>query len=219
MRQQPAGIVGVVTDAKYLETIKNVGVDHGAPNWGAPDEVLKVVPAMEAIAVGPEGGPVPNIEIISLNTSGEGGGQGGGTVFKADTLDDLLGYLGYEGAAKTAALESIKRYNDFCTAGKDNDFNKDKQFLLAIDTPPFYGAAGSARWKTRAGLVCLAGLYCDASLNVLKVDRSEPIKGLYAAGNCVGLRYGNGYATPSAGNSMGMAMTHGREAGKIIAAL
>ena len=53
----------------------------------------------------------------------------------------------------------------------------------------------------------------------MKADRSSPIKGLYAAGNTLGQRYGTGYSTPSAGNSMGMAMTHGRVAGKIIAAL
>ena len=34
-----------------------------------------------------------------------------------------------------------------------------------------------------------------------------------------GQRYGMAYATPSAGNSMGMAMTHGYMAGKIMAAL
>ena len=53
----------------------------------------------------------------------------------------------------------------------------------------------------------------------MKLDRSEPIKGLYAPGDTVGQRYGMAYATPSAGNSMGMAMTHGYMAGKIMAAL
>ena len=37
----------------------------------------------------------------------------------------------------------------------------------------------------------------------------EPIEGLYVAGNCLGGRYGFGYSTPFAGNSVGMAMTHG----------
>ena len=53
----------------------------------------------------------------------------------------------------------------------------------------------------------------------MRADRSGTIKGLYAAGNCLGQRYGVGYSTPSAGNSIGMAMTHGRVAGKIMAAL
>ena len=44
----------------------------------------------------------------------------------------------------------------------------------------------------------------------------EPIPGLYAAGNTLGGRYGLQYTTPFAGNSIGMAMTHGRVAGKLI---
>ena len=63
-----------------------------------------------------------------------------------------------------------------------------------------------------------AGVPCDRTLSVLKADRTGTIKGLYAAGNVLGERYGNGYATPSAGNSIGMAMTHGRVAGKNAAA-
>lgn len=217
IRQQPAGLIAVITDAKYMDVIKSVGVDHGAPNWGKPEYVLEMEPAMEAIVPGPEGGAVPNIEIINIKNHEEG--EEGGTVFKADTLEELLDYVGYTGEAKTNALESIKRYNEFCANSQDGDYNKDAQFMVAIDTPPFYASAGEAKWKTRAGLVCLAGLYCDKNLNVLKADRSGTIKGLYAAGNCVGMRYGNGYSTPSAGNSMGMAMTHGRVAGKTIAAL
>jgi hypothetical protein len=33
-------------------------------------------------------------------------------------------------------------------------------------------------------------------------------------GNCLGQRYGNAYSTPTAGVSIGMAMTYGRVAGK-----
>jgi len=65
--------------------------------------------------------------------------------------------------------------------------------------------------------VTLAGLVTDGNLNVVD-GKLTPIKGLYAAGNCLGQRYGNGYSTPTAGNSIGMAMTHGRVAGKIVAA-
>jgi len=217
VRQQPAGLVAAITDAKYMDSIKAVGIDHGAPNWGAPDFVMTLVPAMEAIPVGPDGGGIPNIEIINVKSMESG--QTSGTVYKAETLSDLLDYLGYEGEAKQTALASIERYNQLCASGVDDDFFKDSQFMLSIDTAPFYASKSEARWKTRAGLVCLAGLFCDENLNVLKADRSGPIKGLYAAGNCLGMRYGNGYATPSAGNSMGMAMTHGRWAGKHIANL
>jgi hypothetical protein len=216
-RLQPAGTLAAITDAKFMASIKACGIDHGAPNWGAPDYVLEMQDAMDAIKPGPDGGGIPNIEII--NVKNKEAGRMGGVAYKGETLSELLDYIGYRGEEKATALASITRYNELCAKGQDADFNKDPQFMLAIDTPPFYASVSEARWKTRAGLVCLAGLLCDKNLNVLKADRSAPIKGLYAAGNCVGLRYGNGYATPSAGNSMGMAMTHGRVAGKIIAAL
>lgn len=64
----------------------------------------------------------------------------------------------------------------------------------------------------------LAGLMTDENLNVIRPDYSR-IKGLYAAGNCLGQRFGNAYSTPTAGVSIGMAITHGRVAGKIVAAL
>ena len=44
-------------------------------------------------------------------------------------------------------------------------------------------------------------------------DHNKLIPGLYAAGNCLGGRYGFGYSTPFAGNSVGMAITHGWIAG------
>ena len=115
-------------------------------------------------------------------------------------------------------MAAIERYNELCASGVDSDYGKDAQFMIAIDTPPFYGSFDDNKKTTRAGLVTLAGVPCDKTLNVLKADRSGAIKGLYAAGNVLGERYGNGYATPSAGNSIGMAMTHGRVAGKSAAA-
>ena len=58
-----------------------------------------------------------------------------------------------------------------------------------------------------------------SAAHLLRQDMETPIKGLYACGNCLGQRFGIGYSTPSAGASMGMAMTHGRVCGKIVANL
>ena len=67
--------------------------------------------------------------------------------------------------------------------------------------------------------MCLNGLSTDGDMNVLKVDHNTPIPGLYAAGNTCGERYGNGYVGTSAGNSIGMAVTHGRVCSKYVAGL
>lgn len=63
------------------------------------------------------------------------------------------------------------------------------------------------------------GFVTDENFNVLQGDYTTLVKGLCAAGSCLGHRFGPGYSTPSAGCSMGMAMTHGRVLGKIVAAL
>ena len=67
-------------------------------------------------------------------------------------------------------------------------------------------------------MVTMSGLITDKNLNVLNHDW-HGIKGLYACGNCLGNRFGMAYSTPVAGCSIGMAMTHGYMASKIIAAL
>ncbi len=63
--------------------------------------------------------------------------------------------------------------------------------------------------------MCPAGIMTDNFMNVTD-DDDEPVKGLYVAGNTLGDRYCLYYPTPTAGNMIGMAMTHGRCLGKIL---
>ncbi|MEE0706572.1 MAG: FAD-binding protein [Adlercreutzia sp.] len=226
--RQPLGIIACVTDANYMKTVQGAGLDHGAPNWGFPQGIEAMQEAMAALTPGPEGGQVPGVgiagvnEINTHNPNAEPYGSEkkmGSQVFMADTLEELLGYLGYEGDALQTALDEIAQYNALCKAGRDTDFGKEAELMIPVEKAPFYGATQMNDGTTSTGLVTLGGLITDENLNVMKADRSEPIKGLYAAGNTVGQRYGMAYATPSAGNSMGMAMTHGYMAGKIMAAL
>jgi hypothetical protein len=146
-------------------------------------------------------------------------------VFAANTLDELADYLGYSGDAKQAFLASIAHYNELCnSADGDTDYGKDKEFMIPIDTPPFIGGTAgggfgpSVPHSSMPMMVTMSGLITDKSQNVLNTDW-EPIKGLYACGNCLGGRYGMGYNTPFAGNSVGMAITHGYTASKVIAKL
>lgn len=230
--RQPLGITTVVTDANFMKTVQGCGLDHGAPNWGMPSMLEKMEQAMLAIEPGPDGGYVPSVgiagvnEINTHNPNGEPYGREASSkpspsnVWAANTLEELLGYLGYEGEALKTALAEIEHYNELCKQGGiDADFGKDAELMIPVEQPPFYGAVATNDGNRSTGLVTLAGLITDDNLNVMKADRSGTIKGLYAAGNTVGQRYGMAYATPSAGNSIGMAMTHGYMAGKIMAAL
>lgn len=204
---QPAGTVCTVTDANYYETLKNAGLDHGAPNYGRPVYYEELVEDMEAIELeSPDGGPVRTCTIAERNPS---------TVYASETLEGALKLAGYEGDALQTALDQVAKYNELCATGKDSQYGKDGKYMVPIDTPPFYTAPASNSKTTSVGLVTLAGVETNNNLQVVDAA-GNVIPGLYAAGNCLGERYGNSYATPFAGNSIGMAMTHGRVAGKII---
>lgn len=208
--RQPIGIICTVTDSKWLKTVQNASIDHGAPNYGRPQYYDDLVTDMATVVDGgAEGGVVRSACIAERMPS---------TVFGADDLETALTYAGYTGDALQQALDAVAAYNELCYAGSDSHYGKDARLMIPIDEPPFYTAPSSNSGTLSVGLVSLFGLVTDGNLNVLD-QKGAPIKGLYAAGNCLGQRYGNAYSTPTAGNSMGMAMTHGRVAGKIMAAL
>lgn len=206
--RQPLGLMTLVTDSKYMESIKIAGLDHGGPNFGRGTEWTNDFDEdMAKVAgSGKDGYGVRGITVAERNPQ---------TVYGANTLEELAGYLGYTGDQVTTFVNSIKRYNEMCAAGVDTDFGKDPKALIAIDTAPFYGCTGSNSGKLSMGLVTMAGMVTDNKLNVVDAT-GNPIKGLYVAGNCLGGRYGMAYVTPYAGNSVGMALTHGWMAGKII---
>lgn len=212
--RQPFGGFTVVTDANYQTTLKYSSIDHGCANFGRPDYYTELVEDMAALPIdNAQGGTVRMCTVAERMAS---------TVFAASTLDKLADMLGYSGDTKTAFLKSIAHYNKLCKAGQDADFGKDTCLMQPIDTPPFYGtgSAAGAGMGTNKGtlsvsLVTLTGLVTNGDLQV--VDKSyNVIPHLYAAGNTLGGRYGSQYTTPFAGNSIGMAMTHGRVAGKLI---
>ena len=202
-----AGIVTTVTDANYYETLKRAGLDHGAPNYGRPVYYEELVEDMNNIELdNPDGGGVRSCTIAERNYN---------TVYASETLEGALKLAGYEGEALATALEQVAKYNELCATGKDSQYGKEAQYMIPVETPPFYTSPSNNSKTTSAGLVTLAGVETTDNLQVVDVNGAI-IPGLYAAGNCLGERYGNSYATPFAGNSIGMAMTHGRVAGKLI---
>ena len=211
--RQPAGKTAWVTDANWKQTIGSAPLDHGAPNFGMDDYMDVMEKSMNEVEVGnPEGGFVIGANLAERKMMG-------GQVYAAETLDELADMLGYEGDAKQNFLDSIAHYNELCASEDgDTDYGKDKAYMVPIDTPPFYGGTGSIGHTSNPAMVTLAGLVTDKTQNVLRTDWT-PIKGLYAAGNCLGGRYGFGYSTPFAGNSVGMAMTNGWTAGHTVAQL
>ena len=211
--RQPAGKCAWVSDANWKQTVGSAPLDHGAPNFGMDDYMDVLEKSMNEVEVGnAEGGFVIGANLAERKMMG-------GTVYAAETLDELADMLGYEGDAKQNFLDSIAHYNELCASEDgDTDYGKDKAYMVPIDTPPFYGGTGNLSHTSNPMMVTMSGLMTDGTQNVLRTDWTT-IKGLYAAGNCLGGRYGFGYSTPFAGNSVGMAMTHGWLAGHTVGKL
>jgi fumarate reductase flavoprotein subunit len=128
-------------------------------------------------------------------------------VHTADTLEELAARLGLP----TAELAgTVARYNRGALAGDDDEFAKDAKFLEPVVAAPFYGV------EIRPATVCFTayGLRIDRNAQVL--DRaSNPIAGLYAAGECTGGVVGSQYV--GSGNSYANITVFGRIAGAAAA--
>lgn len=206
--RQPNGIGCLVTDQKWLKSVCASGVEHSGPNAGRPDYYADMIEGMAKIEPGPRGGQVKNCTIAE---------RGYNKVIAANTLEELAGYLGYPEEVIPTFVESIKHYNELCYKGADEDYGKHPSAMIPVDEGPFYGVSASLGSDAQCGpsMVTMSGVMTDKDLNVIDINK-DPIKGLYACGNSLGGRYGLGYSTPSAGNSIGMAMTHGRIAGQNV---
>lgn len=127
---------------------------------------------------------------------------------EADTLEDLAAQLGFTGEDAQEFVASVERYNELCAKGHDDDWGCDPQNLLPIKDAPFFASFGTTGGNPSGGLCQHAAICTDGRYQVLTGEK-QPIAGLYAAGNTCGQRYGIQYATPTAGNSCGSALTSG----------
>jgi predicted oxidoreductase len=127
-------------------------------------------------------------------------------------MEELLDNAELTGQLRENVKNSILRYNEICKAGRDDDFGKDAKLLRPLDQWPMFIQFNDLNYLGRIMCTC-GGLLTDERQNVLD-DDFEPIPGLYATGNCCGRRFGPQYSTPTAGVSIGMCVTLGREAGK-----
>ncbi|NCB51664.1 MAG: FAD-binding protein [Clostridia bacterium] len=209
---QQSGIAVMLVDKNWVLSCCNSGMEHGGPDFGRPQFWTDMYETMETE-------PDENGQItVRTGTIME---RGDATMYKADTLEELLALCGYDDATIETAIASIERYNEFCHNGSDLDYGKGTQALIPVEEAPFYATVGSLGMGGRApgpSMVTMSGMLTDESFNVL-TGTGENIPGLYACGNALGGRYGLGYQCPSAGNSIGMAVTHGYCVGKIVAGL
>lgn len=94
---------------------------------------------------------------------------------KADTLEELAEKCGID---PKALVETVRRYNEFCAQGKDEDFGKDPKALVPVpDHGPYYAIYGQ-----RFSEAALGGVMVDGQCRCIRND-GTPIPGLYAGGD------------------------------------
>jgi len=136
-----------------------------------------------------------------------------GAVFRAATIAELAGQIGVDAEALS---KTVRRFNEFAEAGRDEDFGRgnsayDRYYgdprrrpnpcLAPLRQQPFYAVK-----LVPGDLGTKGGLRTDERARVLRGD-GTPIAGLYAAGNAGASVMGHSYA--GAGATIGPAMTFG----------
>ena len=192
----------------YLKNIAACGLEHTGPNFGRPEYIMDMIYDFET-------GEMDSAISITGMTTAE---RMGGRIFKASSLESLANLMEIEDVEGFKA--AVERYNMMCDAVQqgvyscDPEFGKDASAMIPIEGNVFYGFKGSLGPSASApSMVTMSGVMTDKDLAVVDAN-CVPLGGLYAAGNDLGGRYGTGYCTPAAGNSIGMAVTHGRIAGQ-----
>lgn len=134
--------------------------------------------------------------------------------YKADTIDELLAQMGFEGETLETAKASIERYNELARNGYDEDFGKPASRMFPLENGPFY----ACNWSTTAMLVCVGGLESDENCHTFTGTESDPVRdiipGLYVTGNVQGSRYAVEYPICFRGISHSLCVYYGYVAGK-----
>ncbi|CCI84511.1 FMN-binding domain-containing protein [Lactobacillus pasteurii DSM 23907 = CRBIP 24.76] len=127
-----------------------------------------------------------------------------GYVQQADSIEELAEKMNLP---KDTLINTVKKYNEMCQKGEDTEFGKEAYRLFPVDGAPYYAV-------TLGGilLATLDGVRVNDSMNVLD-ENCNPIKGLYAAGNCAGGFFWGSYPDRVPGLTASHAITFGRLAG------
>jgi fumarate reductase flavoprotein subunit len=126
-------------------------------------------------------------------------------LFVADSLEELAEKTGID---SEGLLKTINDYNQTCSKGYDDLFNKVHRYLRPIKTPKFYaGRHFTSAYGT------LGGIKINHKTEVL--DKNwDVLPGFYAAGTDACTIYGDSYVFVLPGNTMAFALNSGRMAGE-----
>jgi hypothetical protein len=141
-------------------------------------------------------------------------------IAKGDTLEALADAMQLSGAAKTAFVAEVAKYNGYVDAGVDAEFARPAAHMTAkIATGPFWAVKAqffahdqmSGLTVNTKGQVVKRSAHVDPN-NIQPIDQQETIARLYAAGECCGGYFGN----ERGHGKIGIVMNAGRIAGQEV---
>jgi fumarate reductase flavoprotein subunit len=128
-----------------------------------------------------------------------------GRVKIADSWEKIATWMGADpGTLKT----TIEEYNAFCAQGYDEHFDKDRRYLSALRTPPYYAVKCHS-----AFLGTIGGIKINHGMEILNSE-DNPIPGLYSVGADTGGWEWDTYNILLSGSTFGFAINSGRIAGE-----
>jgi flavocytochrome c len=146
----------------------------------------------------------PGTKLTGLKESLQSG-EKKGNVKISNSWDETAAWMG----TKPETLKkTIEEYNVCCDQGHDAVFTKDRKYLEALRTPPYYALKCYPRF-----LGTIGGIKINHHMEVLNQE-DEPISGLYAAGVDTGGWEADNYNAILSGTTFGFAINSGRIAGE-----
>ena len=109
--------------------------------------------------------------------------QGDKNVFVADTLEELAEKTGIQ---KENLLETVERYNGFCSEGMDWDYVKPQDALVPLTKGPFFAVKATVGTDGAFG-----GVLVDENMQAYDADKTGRVEGLYVTGDFASGRFIN----------------------------
>jgi fumarate reductase flavoprotein subunit len=128
-----------------------------------------------------------------------------GSVKIAGSWGEMAAWIG----ADTGVLKAtVVRYNDLCARGYDEDFAKERRYLVPLTDPPYYAIRGLV-----VILDTIGGIRINERTEVLDRE-NRTIPGLYAAGVVTSGWESEIYCSDLSASAFGFAINSGRIAGE-----
>lgn len=127
----------------------------------------------------------------------------GNSLYKADNFADLAKAVNLP---TVTFVNTLKQYNRFAEQGRDEEFSKEKEMLIALEQGPYYIAR-----LDPSNLIGVGGVGSNRKFEVVK-DNFDRIPGLYISGMDSTMQYRSVYTITLGGSACAHNINSGRHA-------